>query len=150
MATATKLELNANESKLAISSYRGMVDSLLYFAASRTNIMFSNYLYARFQTDPRESHLISIKRIFRYLKENPNLGIWYPRETGFDLIGYSHTDYAGCRIDRKSTTWTCQFLGNKLVSWFSKKQHSVLISTAEAEYIATGSCCAQILWRRNQ
>ena len=149
-ATATKLEINTKETKVDISNYRGMVGSLLYLTASRPDIMFSTCLCARFQVDPRESHLIAIKRIFRYLKGTPNLGIWYPRDSGFDLIGYSDADYAGCRIDRKSTTDTCQFLGNKLVSWFNKKQHSVSTSTAEAEYIAAGSCCAQVLWMRNQ
>ena len=98
-----------------------MVGSLLYLTASRPDIMFATCLCARFQADPRESHLIAIKRIFRYLKGTPNLGIWYPRDSGFDLTGYSDADYAGCRIDRKSTTGTCQFLGDKLVSWFSKK-----------------------------
>ncbi|KAL8157708.1 hypothetical protein AgCh_002420 [Apium graveolens] len=150
MATATKLELNKAEKSVDISSYRGMVDSLLYLTASRPDIMFSTCLCARFQADPKESHLVAIKRIFTYLKGTPNLGIWYPRESGFDLIGYSDADYAGCKIDRKSTTGTCQFLGNKLVSWFSKKQNFVSTSTAEPEYIATGSCCAQILWMRNQ
>ena len=150
MATATKLELNTKEKQVDISKYRGMVGSLLYLTASRPDIMFATCLCARFQADPRESHLIAIKRIFRYLKGTPNLGIWYPKDSGFNLIGFSDADYAGCRIDRKSTTGTCQFLGNKLVSWFSKKQHSVSTSTAEAEYIAAGSCCAQILWMRNQ
>ena len=150
MPTATKLELNTKEKRVDISRYRGMVGSLLYLTASRPDIMFATCLCARFQADPRESHLIAIKRIFRYLKGTPNLGIWYPRESGFELIGYSDADFAGCKIDRKSTTGTCQFLGNKLVSWFSKKQNSVSTSTAEAEYIAAGSCCAQILWMRNQ
>ena len=150
MATATKLELNTTEKSVDISSYRGMVGSLLYLTASRPDIMFATCLCARFQADPRESHLIAIKRIFRYLKGTPKLGIWYPRDSGFDLTGYSDADYAGCRIDRKSTTGTCQFLGNKLVSWFSKKQNSVSTSIAEAEYIAAGSCCAQILWMKNQ
>ena len=94
--------------------------------------------------------MIAIKIIFRYLKGTPNLGIWYPRDSGFDLICYSDADYACFRIDEKSTTGTCQFLGNKLVSWFSKKQHSVSTSTAEVEYIVAGSCCAQVLWLRNQ
>ena len=78
------------------------------------------------------------------------MGIWYPIDTGFDLIGYTDSDYAGCKIDRKSTSGSCQFLGRRLVLWFSKKQHSVSTSTTEAEYIAAGSCCAQILWMRNQ
>ena len=121
MAIATKLELNTKEKKVDISSCRGMVGSLLYLTASRPDIMFATCLCARFQADPRISHLISIKRIFRYLKGTPNLSIWYPRDSGFDLIGFSDANYAGCRIDRKSTTGTCHFLGNKLVSWFSKK-----------------------------
>ena len=89
MATATKLELNTKETKVDISNYRGMVGSLLYLTASRHDIMFSTCLCTRFQADPRESHLISIKRIFKYLKGTPNLGIWHPRDSGFDLIGYS-------------------------------------------------------------
>ena len=150
MPTATKLELSPNEKSVDISNYRGMVGSLLYLTASRPDIMFSTCLCARFQSNPKESHLIAIKRIFRYLKGTPNLGIWYPKDSGFDLIGYSDADFAGCKIDRKSTTGTCQFLGDRLISWFSKKQNSVSTSTAEAEYIAAGSCCAQLLWMRNQ
>jgi hypothetical protein len=78
------------------------------------------------------------------------LGLWYPRESEFKLIGYSDADFAGCKIDRKSTSGSCQFLGDRLVSWYSKKQKSISTSTAEAEYIAAGSCCAQILWMKNQ
>ena len=81
-----------------------MVGSLLYLTASRSVIIFATCLCARFQADPRESHLIAIKRIFRYLKGTPNLDIWYPRESEFDQIGYSDANYAGCKIDRKSTT----------------------------------------------
>ena len=83
-----------------------MIGSLLYLTTSRPDIMFATFLCARFQDDPRESHLISIKRIIRYLKGTPNLGIWYPSESGFDLIGHSDADYAGYRIDKKSTTGT--------------------------------------------
>ncbi|KAL8125999.1 hypothetical protein AgCh_013333 [Apium graveolens] len=90
------------------------------------------------------------KRIFRYLKETPNLGLWYPKGTDFEAVGYTDADFAGCRVDRKSTSGSCQFLGQTLVSWYSKKQQSVSTSTAEAEYIAAGSCCAQVLWIRNQ
>ncbi|KAK1366493.1 hypothetical protein POM88_042054 [Heracleum sosnowskyi] len=144
------LDLDSKGKKLDSSAYRGMVGSLLYLTSSRPDIMFATCLCARFQADPKESQLIAIKRIFRYLKGTPNLGLWYPKNTGFELVGYSDSDYAGCRIDRKSTTGSCQFLGGRLVSWFSKKQHSVSTSTAEAEYIAAGSCCAQILWMKNQ
>jgi hypothetical protein len=150
MPTATKLNQDQSGKKVDITNYRGMIGSLLYLTASRPDIMFATCLCARFQADPRESHLIAVKRIFRYLKGTPNFGIWYPKGTGFNLVGYTDSDFAGCKIDRKSTSGSCQFLGRRLVSWQSKKQHSVSTSTAEAEYIAAGSCCAQILWMRNQ
>ncbi|KAL8092227.1 hypothetical protein AgCh_034496 [Apium graveolens] len=105
---------------------------------------------SKFQADPREPHLIAAKRIFKYLKGTVDLGLWYPRESDFKLIGYSDADFAGCKIDRKSTSGSYQFLGGRLVSWFSKKQKSIYTSTAEVEYIAAGSCCAQILWMKNQ
>ena len=104
MATTTKLEINTKESKVDISNYRGRVGSLLYLTASRPDIIFTTCLCAIFQADPRESHLIAIKRIFRYLKGSPNPGIWYPRDSGFWLIPYSDADYGGCRIDKKNTT----------------------------------------------
>ena len=150
MATATKLDADKQGKSVDQTSYRGMIGSLLYLTASRPDIMFSTCLCARFQADPKESYMVAVKRIFRYLKGTPNLGVWYPKDSGFQLVGYSDSDYAGCKIDRKSTTGTCQFLGNRLVSWFSKKQQSVSCSTAEAEYIAARSCCAQLLWIRNQ
>ena len=112
--------------------------------------MYATCLCASFQAQPREPHLIAVKRIFRYLKGNPDLGLWYLRESDFKLIGYSDADFAGCKVDRKSTSGGCQFLGDRLVSWSSKKQKSISTSTAEAEYIAAGSCCAQILWMKNQ
>jgi hypothetical protein len=103
---------------------------------------------ARFQADPKEAHLTTVKRILRYLVYTPKFGLWYPRGSTFDFIGYSDADWAGCKINRKSTSGTCQFLGRSLVSWASKKQNSVAHSTAEAEYIAAGHCCAQLLWMR--
>ncbi|KAJ9538800.1 hypothetical protein OSB04_031533 [Centaurea solstitialis] len=117
---------------------------------SRPDIMYSTCLCARYQAEPKESHLTAVKRIFRYLKGTPNLGLWYSKDSGFDLTAYSDSDFAGCKIDRKSTTGGCHLLGGKLVSWTSKKQNSVSTSTAEAEYVAAGICCAQVLWLRNQ
>ncbi|KAI3727550.1 hypothetical protein L6452_16166 [Arctium lappa] len=133
-----------------ITNYRGMIGSLLYLTASRPDIMYATCLCARYQANPKESHLAVVKRIFRYLKGTMNLGLWYPKDSGFDLIGYSDSDFAGSKVDRKSTTSSCQLLGGNLVSWSSKKQNSVSTSTAEAEYVAAGSCCAQILWMKNQ
>jgi hypothetical protein len=103
---------------------------------------------ARFQASPKETHLIAIKRILRYLKHKPSIGLWYPKGALFELIGYSDSDYAGCKVDRKSTSGGCHLLGRSLMSWSSKKQNSVALSTAEAEYIAAGACCAQILYMK--
>jgi hypothetical protein len=110
--------------------------------------MLSVCMCARYQSDPKECHLVVVKRILRYLVSTPCFGIWYPKGYTFDLIGYSDSDYAGCKVDRKSTSGTCQFLGRSLVSWSSKKQTSVALSTVEAEYVAVGQCCAQLLWMR--
>ena len=94
MATPTKLDQDKSGKKVDISSFRGMIGSLLYLTASRPDIMFVTYLCARFQSDPKESHLIAVKRIFRYLKGTPNLSIWYPKNTDFDLTGSTDSDYA--------------------------------------------------------
>ena len=109
MATATKLDKDVGAS-VDITNYRGMIGSLLYLTASRPDIMHATYLCTRFQADPREPHLIAVKRIFKYLKGTADLGLWYPRESYFKLIGYSDADFAGCKIDRKSTSGSCQFL----------------------------------------
>jgi hypothetical protein len=110
--------------------------------------MLSVCMCARFQADPNEVHLRAMKRILRYLVYTPKFGLWYPRGSTFDLIGCSDADWVGCKINRKSTSRTCQFLGRSLVSWASKKQNSVAFSTAEAEYIAVGHYCTQLLWMR--
>jgi hypothetical protein len=110
--------------------------------------MLSVCMCARFQANPKEVNLRAVKRILRYLVHTPKFGLWYPKGSTFDLICYSDADWAGCKIDRKSTSGTCQFLGRSLVSWASKKQNSVALSTAKVEYIAAGHCCAQLLWMR--
>ncbi|KAK8930958.1 hypothetical protein KSP39_PZI016350 [Platanthera zijinensis] len=132
------------------TKYRSIIGSLLYLTASRPDIMFSTCVCARYQVNTKESHYVAAKRILRYLKGTPNLGLWYPRNNDVELIGFSDADFAGSRDDRKSTSGTCQFLGRRLISWNSKKQNCVATSTAESEYISAGSCCAQLLWIRNQ
>ncbi|KAI3758172.1 hypothetical protein L6452_05724 [Arctium lappa] len=92
----------------------------------------------------------AMKRIFRYLKGTADLGLWYPKDTSFELTAYTDADHAGCMLDRKSTSGHVQFLGDKLVSWASKKQLCVSTSTAEEEYVAAASCCSQVLWMRTQ
>src|SRR5207237_947575 len=125
-----------------------MIVSLLYLTASRPDIMFSVCMCARCQANPKESHEKAVKRILRYLRYTPSFDLWYPKDAHFELLGYSDSDFAGCKIDRKSTTGGCQLLGRSLVSWCSKKQNSVALSTAEAEYIVAGACCAQILYMK--
>ncbi|GJY96845.1 hypothetical protein Tco_0513755 [Tanacetum coccineum] len=112
--------------------------------------MFAVCACSRFQVTPKSSHLSAVKRIFRYLKGKPKLGLWYPRVSLFDLESYSDSDYAGANLDRKSTTGGCQFLGRRLISWQCKKQTIVATSTTEAEYVAAASCCGQVLWIQNQ
>ena len=112
----------------------------------RPNIMLSVCMCACYQAASKECHLLATKRIVRYLIHTPNFGIWYPKASSFNLVGYSNSDYAGGKVDRKSTLGTCQFLGRSLVSWTSKKKNSVSLSTVEVEYIVAGSCCAQLLW----
>jgi hypothetical protein len=130
--------------------FRAIIGSLMYLTASRPDIMFAVCLCARFQSKPKESHMKGVRRILRYLKHRPTLGLWYPSEGTFDLISYTDSDYGGCTLDRKSTSGGCQFLGNRLVSWQCKKQTSVAQSTCEAEYMAAGSCCSQVLWIQQQ
>nr|GEY35333.1 putative ribonuclease H-like domain-containing protein [Tanacetum cinerariifolium] len=97
------------------------------------------------QVTPKECHLHAVKRIFRYLKGHPKLGLWYPKDSPFDLVSFSDIDYGGVTQDRKSTTGGCQFLGRRLISWQCKKQTIVATSTTEAEYVAAASCCGQVL-----
>ncbi|GJW98348.1 putative ribonuclease H-like domain-containing protein [Tanacetum coccineum] len=130
--------------------YRSMIGSLMYLTSSRPDIMFAVCACARFQVTPKVSHSHAVKRIFRYLKGQPKLGLWYPRDSPFDLVAYSDSDYAGASLDRKSTTGGCQFLGCRLISWQCKKQTVVATSSTEAEYVAAASCCGQVLWIQNQ
>ncbi|GKA38185.1 retrovirus-related pol polyprotein from transposon TNT 1-94 [Tanacetum coccineum] len=144
--------LGPNESGVSINEtlFRGMIGSLMYVTTSRPDIQFSTFLCARYQANPKESHLVAIKRIFRYLKGTLNLSLWYPKGSGFDLKAYSDSDYDGCNLHRKSTLGGCQILGGKLVCWSAKKQSSVAMSSAEAEYVAAAGCSAQVLWIKSQ
>jgi hypothetical protein len=141
-------DLNEEGKSIDQMVYRSMIGSLLYLCASRPDIMPSVCMCARFQANSKECHLIVVKRIFRYLVHTPNFGLWYPKGSTFELLGYSDSDYASCKVDRKSTFGTCQFFGRSLVSWSSKKQNSVALSTAEAKYVAANACCAQLLLMR--
>jgi hypothetical protein len=98
-----------------------MIGSLVYLCASRPDIMLNVCMCARFQATSKECHLRAVQTIMRYLVLTPYLGLWHPKGAHFEQIGYSDADYAGCKVDRKSTSGTCQFLGRSLVCWSSKK-----------------------------
>ncbi|GJT16425.1 putative ribonuclease H-like domain-containing protein [Tanacetum coccineum] len=130
--------------------YKSMIGSLMYLTTSRPYIMFAVCACARFQVTPKASHLNAEKKIFRYLKHQPKLGLLYSRDSPFELKAFLDSDYGGANLDRKSTTGGCQFLGRRLISWQCKKQMIVANSTTEAEYVAAANCCGQILWIQNQ
>ncbi|GJR20117.1 hypothetical protein Tco_0968644 [Tanacetum coccineum] len=130
--------------------FRGMVGSLIYLTASRPDLVFAVCMCLRYHVKPTKKHLKAIKRVFRYLRGTINWGLWYPKDTAMALTAYLDADHAGCQDTRRSTSGSGQFLGDKLVSWSSKKMKSTAISTTEAEYIAMSGCCAQILWMRSQ
>nr|GFA96942.1 hypothetical protein [Tanacetum cinerariifolium] len=121
MVEQAKLKLDLVEKPVDHTDYRSMIGSLMYVTSSRPDIMFATYMCARYQANRDEHHVLAVKRIFRYLKGTINLGIWYPKDSGFDLTTYSDVDHAGCHLDRKSTSGKVQFLGDKLVCWSSKK-----------------------------
>ncbi|XP_071699370.1 secreted RxLR effector protein 161-like [Rutidosis leptorrhynchoides] len=147
MATNAKLTLKGEGDSFDNTKYRGMIGSLLYLMASRPDIMFSVCLCARFQENPKMSHVEAVKQIFRYLKGTMHIGLWYLKFTGVNIMCFVNSDHGGSLIDRKSTSGVCAFVELCLTSWFSKKQTSAL-STTEAEYVAIGRACATVLWMK--
>ncbi|GJU62102.1 putative ribonuclease H-like domain-containing protein [Tanacetum coccineum] len=150
METSKPLLKDSEAEDVNVHLYRTMIGSLMYLTSLRPDIMFAVCACARFQVTPKVLHLHAVKRIFRYLKGQPKLGLWYPKDSPFDLEAYSDSDYAGASLDRKSTTGGCQFLGSRLISWQCKKQTIVSNSTTKAEYVAAASCCIKVLWIQNQ
>ncbi|GJV75912.1 putative ribonuclease H-like domain-containing protein [Tanacetum coccineum] len=124
-----------------LKKFRSMIGSLMYLTSLRPDIMFAVCASARYQVNLKVLHLHAVKRIFRFLKGQPKLGLWYPKDSPFDLVAYTDSDYTGASLDRKSTTGGCQFFRNRLISWQCKKQTLVANSTTEAEYVAALSCC---------
>nr|GEV27390.1 hypothetical protein [Tanacetum cinerariifolium] len=141
---------DAEAEDVDVHLYRSMIGSLMYLTASRPDIMFVVYACAKFQVTPKTLHLHAVKRIFRYLKGQPKLGLWYPKDSVFDLKAFFDSDYAGASRGRKSTTEGCQFLGKRLISWKCKKKTIVANSTTEAEYVAAANYCGQVLWIQTQ
>nr|GEY63587.1 uncharacterized mitochondrial protein AtMg00810-like [Tanacetum cinerariifolium] len=150
MEIKDKLDLDQNGTLVDATKYRSMIGALMYLTSSRPNIVHATCLCARYQAKPTEKHLKEVKRIFRYFRGTVNTGLWYTKDSGFELTGFSNADYAGCKDSFKSTFGGAQFLGEKLVSWSSKKQDCTALSTAEAEYVSLSACCAQVLWMQTQ
>ncbi|GJV81008.1 hypothetical protein Tco_1516878 [Tanacetum coccineum] len=149
MATK-RLDANLQGTPTDQTNYRRMIGGLMYLTDSRPDIAYVTFICARYQARPTVKHLKEVKRIFRYLRQSYNMGLWYPKDYGFKLIAYSDTDHVGCKDDCKSTSGGLQFLGENLVSWSSKKQDYTAISTAEAEYVSLSACCTQVIWMRTQ
>ncbi|GJZ78739.1 retrovirus-related pol polyprotein from transposon TNT 1-94, partial [Tanacetum coccineum] len=146
----SKLDEDTQGKSVDPTHYRGMVGTLIYLTASRPDLTFVVCMCARYQAKPIEKHLHAVKRIFKYLRGTVNRGLWYPKDSSISLTAYADADHVGCQDTRRSTYGSMQLLGDRLVSWSSKRQKSVAISGTEAEYIALSGCCAQVLWMRSQ
>ncbi|GJW22141.1 ribonuclease H-like domain-containing protein [Tanacetum coccineum] len=120
------------------------IGSLMYLTSSRPDIVQAVCYCARYQARPTEKHLKEVKRIFRYLRGTINMGLWYPKDSGFELTAFSDVDHSRCLDTRKNTSGGIQFLGDKLVSWMSKKQDCTAMSSTEAEYVALSASYAQV------
>nr|GEU50482.1 hypothetical protein [Tanacetum cinerariifolium] len=137
-----KLGLDQIGTPVDATKYRSMIGALMYLTSSRPDIVHATCVCARYQAHPTEKHLKEVKRIFRYLWETVNMGLWYTKDSGFELTGSSDANYARCNDTFKNTFGGAQFLGEKLVSWSSKKQDCTSLSTAESEYVSLSACCA--------
>ncbi|GJT31849.1 putative ribonuclease H-like domain-containing protein [Tanacetum coccineum] len=144
MDTQKPLLKDEDGEEVDVHLYRSMIGSLMYLTSLRPDIMFAVCACARYQVNPKVSHLHAMKRFFRYLKGQPKLGIWYPKDSPFDLVAYTDSDYIGASLDRKSTTGGCQFLRCRLILWQCKKQNVDANSITEVEYVAASSCCGQV------
>jgi hypothetical protein len=148
MSTNVKISDDLTSKQVDPTLYRSMIGSLLYLTASRPDIAFTVGVCARFQANPKESHLTTVKSIIRYVNATVNYGICFSRETNLVLARYSDADWAGNADDRRSTSGGCFYVGTNLIAWMSRKQASISLSTTEVEYIAAGSCCTQLLWMK--
>ena len=148
MSSSTKLNVESSGVEVSPTLYRSIIGSLLYLTASRPDIAFSIGVCARYQSNPKESHLTTVKWIIRYINGTSDYGLWYSKDSNACLAEYSDADWVGSVNDWKSISEGYFYLGNNPVSWMSKKQNSASLSTAEAEYITAGSCCTQLFWMK--
>ncbi|XP_058783545.1 secreted RxLR effector protein 161-like [Vicia villosa] len=150
--THAPTHMNLSKDKYGVvvdqSLYRSMIGSLLYLTSSRPDITFAVNVCARYQADPKTSHINQVKIIFKYINGTSDYIMLYSHGSGSMLVGYCDADWAGSADDRKSTFGGCFFLGNNIISWFSKKQKCVSLSTAEVEHIIVESSCSQLMWMK--
>nr|GEW95091.1 uncharacterized mitochondrial protein AtMg00810-like [Tanacetum cinerariifolium] len=150
MVEKSKLDEDPQEKATDPTHYYGIVGTLMYLTASRPDLTFTVCMCARHQAKPTEKHLHAVKRNFKYLRVTVNGGLWYLKDSFTPLTAYADTGHVGCQYTRRSTSRSMQLLGERLVSWSSKRQKSVAISSTKAEHIALSGCCAQVLWMRSQ
>ena len=146
MSPNVKLTVDLLSKSVDSSLFRNMIGSLFYLTSSRLDISYSVGMCARYLANPKKFHMIALRRVIKYVKTTSDFGVWYNKDIDDVLAGYFVVDWAGNADDKKNTLEGCFYVGNNLVSWMSKRQNSISLSTAEAEYIATGSCCTQLLW----
>nr|GEU36700.1 hypothetical protein [Tanacetum cinerariifolium] len=150
MGEKSKLDEDKEGKAVDPSHYHGIIGTLLYLTASRPDLQFAICMCARYHARPTKKHVHAVKRIFRCLRGIVNRGLWYPKDSSIALTVFAYADHAGCQDTRHSTSGSVQFLGERLISWSSKRQKSVVISSTKAEYITLSGCCAQIIWMRSQ
>jgi hypothetical protein len=146
MVTRCKLSKDDDSPDVDQSSYRSMIGNLLYITTCHPDILHVVGMVGRYEVGPKQSHFLAVKRIFRYLKGTMNYGLWYPRNHNFQLSIYSYVDWANCVDESKRMSGCAFFLGDSLVSWLSKNQGSISLSTIEDECIEVSTCCTQLLW----
>nr|GEW86308.1 retrovirus-related Pol polyprotein from transposon TNT 1-94 [Tanacetum cinerariifolium] len=150
MVEKSKLDEDKEGKAIDPSHYRGMIGILFYLIASRPDLQFAICMCTRYQTRPTKKYVHVVRMIFRYLRRTVHRGIWNPKDSSVALTAFADADHASCQDTRRSTSGSVQFLGERLISWSSKRQKSAAISSTEAEYIALSGCCAQIIWMRSQ
>nr|GEX57005.1 hypothetical protein [Tanacetum cinerariifolium] len=145
MAMKPKLDADLSGNPVDQTDYRSKIGSLMYLTSCRPDIVQTICFCARYQSRQTKKHLKEVKGIFRYLRGTVNMGLWYPKGSSFGLTAFLDADHAGCIDSRKSTSGGIEFLGDKLLSWMSKKQNCTTMSLEEAEYVALSASCAQVI-----
>ncbi|GJR16249.1 hypothetical protein Tco_0798901 [Tanacetum coccineum] len=150
MVEKPKLDEDTQGKAADPTHYRSMVSTLMYLTSNRPDLVYAVCMCARYQDRPTKKHLHVVKIIFQYLRGTVNWGLWYSKDSAIALTAFADADHSGFQDTRRSTSGSMQLLGDRLVSWSSKRQKSAAISSMKAEYIALSSCCAQVLWLRSQ